>query len=144
MRTGGETIMPTSTNTNTQTATNRLGTVQSIVHLPRTLKIAGNVLKDARVSIMPKIMFVGGIIALLVALLTPETLAEFVNMFPVVGQLLGALEIPVDGAIDWLAIGFAALNLLRLFPQDVVNEHYDNAMKGARPSGPIVEADPHR
>ncbi|HEU0025477.1 MAG TPA: hypothetical protein VFQ25_00035 [Ktedonobacterales bacterium] len=135
--------MPTSTNTSTQATTNRLSGVQHIVHLPRTLKIAGNVLKDARVSVVPKIMFVSGIIALLAALLTPEALAEFVNVFPVIGQLLGVLEIPVDGAIDWLAIGFAALNLMRLFPQDVVNEHYNNAVKGAKPSGPIIDADPH-
>jgi hypothetical protein len=134
--------MPTSTNTNPQSTASRMGAMQSIVHLPRTLKIAGHVLKDERVNIMPKIMFVGGIVALLAALLTPEAFAELVNLIPGLGQLLGVLEIPVDGAVDWIALAFAALNLMRLFPQDVVNEHYNNVTQNSKPTGPIVDADP--
>ena len=138
--------MPTSTNTETDTqdTTKRMSAVSSIIHLPRTFKVAGNVMKDARVNIMPKIMFVGGIAALLAALLTPEAFAEVVNFIPGMGQLLGALEIPVDGAVDWIALGLAALNLMKLFPQDVVNEHYDNVVGHSKPTGPIVDADPHR
>ncbi len=137
--------MPTSPNTDPQaSAANRLGAVESIVHLPRTLKVAGNVLKDARVSILPKVMFVGGIVALLAALFTPEAFAELVNVIPGLGQLLGALEIPVDGAVDWIAIALAALNLMKLFPQDVVNEHYNSVVGRSKPSGPIVDADPPR
>ncbi len=135
--------MPTSTDTDTQATTNRLGVMQSIIHLPRTLKIAGNVLKDARVSIMPKIMFIGGIVALLVALLTPEAFAEFIAVVPGLGDLLALLGIPIDGAVDWIALGLAAFNLMKLFPQDVVNEHFDNVAQHSKPSGPIVDADPH-
>ncbi len=134
--------MPTSTNTDTQTATKRMGAMASIIHLPRTFKVAGNVMKDERVNIMPKIMFVGGIVALLAALLTPEAFAEAINLIPGLGQLLGVLEIPVDGAVDWIALGIAALNLMKLFPQDVVNEHYDNVTGHSKPTGPIVDADP--
>lgn len=134
--------MPASSNTNTQgTASSRIGAMQSIVHLPRTLKIAGNVMKDARVNIVPKIMFVGGIVALLVALLTPEAFAELVAFVPGLGDLLAVIGIPIDGAIDWIALGLAAFNLMKLFPQDVVNEHYDNAVAHAKPTGPIVDAD---
>lgn len=134
--------MPASSNTNTKgTATSRLGAMQSIVHLPRTLKVAGNVMKDTRVNILPKIMFVGGIVALLVALLTPEALVELVAFIPGLGDLLAVIGIPIDGAIDWLALGLAAFNLMKLFPQDVVNEHYDNAVAHAKPTGPIVDAD---
>jgi hypothetical protein len=134
--------MSTSTNSGPQATNKRPGAVSSVVHLPRTFKVAGAVMQDARVSIFPKIMFVAGIVALLAALLTPEALAEFVNAVPVVGQLLGALEIPVDGAIDWLALGLAAFNLLKLFPQDIVSEHLDNATQHSKPSGPVVDADP--
>jgi hypothetical protein len=134
--------MPASTNTNTHaTPTNRLNAVQSITHLPRTFKVVGGVLKDARVNILPKIVFVGGIVALLLALLTPEAFAEIVNAVPFVGQALGALEIPVDGAVDWIALGLAAFNLMKLFPQEVVNEHFDNVVGHSKPTGPIVDAD---
>ena len=139
--------MPTSTNSTnstTQTSpTSRLGAMSSIVHLPRTLKIASNVMKDARVSIMPKIMFIGGIVALLLALLAPETLADIAVAIPGVTAGLDLIGIPIEGAVDWLAIGIAALNLMKLFPQEVVNEHYDNAVAHSKPSGPIVDADPH-
>ncbi len=134
--------MPTSTNTDPQTATKRMGAISSIVHLPRTLKVARNVLGDARVNVLPKIMFVGGIVALLAALFTPEAFAETVNLIPGLGQLLGALELPVDGAVDWIALGIAALNLMRLFPQEVVDEHYNNVVGHSKPTGPIVDADP--
>lgn len=137
--------MPTSTNSGPQgTTANRMGAMSSIVHLPRTFKVAGNVMKDARVSIMPKIIFVGGIVALLAALLTPEAFAEFVAIIPGVGPLLAALGIPIDGAVDWIALGIAALNLMKLFPQEVVNEHYDNVTQQSKPTGPIVDADPQR
>ena len=133
--------MSTSANTNPQATTKNPGAVSSIVHLPRTFKVAGAVMQDARVNIFPKIMFVGGIIALLAALLTPEAFAEFVNIIPGLGQLLGALEIPVDGAVDWLALGLAAFNLMKLFPQDIVNEHVNNVTAG-KPTGRVVDADP--
>ncbi|HEX9038558.1 MAG TPA: hypothetical protein VF808_16360 [Ktedonobacterales bacterium] len=135
--------MPTSTNTNSQATSKGSNPVSAIIHLPRTFKVAGAVMKDARVHVLPKIMFVGGILVLLAALLTPEALAEFVNAFPVVGQVLGALEIPVDGAIDWLALGLAAFNLMKLFPQDVVNEHLSNITQNSRPTGRVVDADPN-
>lgn len=133
--------MPTSTNPNQQANTARLNPVQSIVHLPRTFKVAGAVMQDARVNIFPKIMFVAGIVALLAALLTPEAFAEIVNVIPGLGQVLGVLEIPVDGAVDWLALGLAAFNLMKLFPQDIVNEHLTNATAG-KPTGKVVDADP--
>lgn len=134
--------MSTSTNSNPQATSKRPGAVSSMLHMPRTFKVAGAVMQDGRVSIFSKIAFVAGIVALLAALLTPEALAELVNVFPFVGQALGALEIPVDGAIDWLALGLAAFNLLKLFPQDIVSEHTDNATQRSKPSGPVVDADP--
>jgi hypothetical protein len=136
--------MPTSTNTNTQTTTNRLSAVHSIVHLPRVFKVAGNVLKDARVSMGSKLMFVTGIAALLLALLAPETFVDVIVAIPGATAVLDLVGIPLEAAGDWIAIGLAAFNLMKMFPQDVVNEHYDNVMQGAKPSGPVVDADPHR
>lgn len=106
------------------------------------MKVAGAVLHDKRVNFVPKAMFVGSIVFILAALLTPEALAEFVAVVPGVGDIIAALGIPIDGAIDWLAMGVAALNLMKLFPQEIVNEHFDAAVAKGKPTGPIVDADP--
>jgi hypothetical protein len=144
MRRGGETIMPTSTNTNTQATTERLNAVQKIVHLPRTLKVAGNVLKDARVGLGSKLMFVSGVAALLMALLAPETFLDVIVAIPGATAVLDLIGIPIEAAGDWIVLALAAFNLMKLFPQDVVDEHYENVAGQSRPSGPIVDADPHR
>jgi hypothetical protein len=116
--------------------------MSSIVHLPRTFKVAGNVMKDARVSIMSKAMFIGGIVALLLALLAPETFLDVIVAIPGATAVLDLVGIPIEAAGDWIVLGIAALNLMKLFPQEVVNEHYDNVAGNSKPSGPIVDADP--
>lgn len=120
----------------------KINAFQAITHLPRTLKVAGATLSDTRVNLLPKIMFIGSIVFILAALLTPEVLAEFVALVPGVGDLLAVIGIPVDGAIDWLALGIAALNLMKLFPQEIVNEHFDAAVAKGKPTGRVVDADP--
>lgn len=136
----------TTPDPNAQPTTKGPNAFQSLIHLPRMFKAAGGVMQDARVSFLPKLGFVAGLAALILALLAPETLAQVVDLIPGVGPLLGALEIPVDGAVDWLALGLAAFNLMKLFPKDVVNEHYDNASGKTKTTAPVtgrvVDADP--
>ncbi len=122
--------------------TSKINAYQALAHLPRTLKVAGKTLQDSRVSALPKLLFVGGVVFVLAALLTPEALAEFVALVPGLGDILAAGLIPVDGAIDWMALGIVALNLMKLFPQEVVNEHFDNIASKGKPSGKVVDADP--
>ncbi|HEX8995045.1 MAG TPA: hypothetical protein VF812_03335 [Ktedonobacterales bacterium] len=138
--------MPT-TNQYTQGAssadvTSKINAYQALAHLPRTLKVAGSVMADARVKALPKILFVGSIVFILAALLTPEALAEFIAFVPGVGDILALAGLPVDATIDWLALGITALNLMKLFPQDIVNEHFDAAVAKSKPTGPVVDADP--
>ena len=121
----------------------KINAFQAITHLPRTLKVAGATLQDTRVKVLPKVMFVASIVFILAAILTPETLMESILAFiPGLGDLLAVIGIPVDGAIDWLALGIAALNLMKLFPQEIVNEHFDAAVAKGKPTGRVVDADP--
>lgn len=124
--------------------TSKLNAYQAIVHLPRTLKVAGAVMHDTRVKFLPKAMFVGSLGIILAALLTPEALAEFIAVVPGIGDVIALIGIPIDGAIDWLALGVAALNLMKFFPQDIVNEHLNAAMAKGKPDGHVVDADPVR
>lgn len=140
--------MPTTSNdpkgAPTTTATSQLKALDGILHLPRTLRTAGGVLGDSRVNILPKIMFVASVALVLILLLTPEATIETVLGLSGVGDILAAVGLPVDGAIDWLALGLLAINLLKLFPQEIVNEHLDNAKTRGKPTGKVVDADPIR
>ena len=129
-------------NTTTTNVTSRINAFHALAHLPRTMKVATATIRDSRVSIVPKILFIGSIIFVLAALLTPEALAEFVAVIPGLGDVLALAGLPVDGVIDWLALGITALNMMKFFPQDIVNEHFDEVVAKGKPSGPIVDADP--
>jgi hypothetical protein len=122
--------------------TSKINAYQALAHLPRTLKVANATIHDQRVKLMPKLLFIGSIVFVLAALLTPEMLAEVVAFIPGLGDLLAIAGLPIDGAIDWLALGITALNMMKLFPQEIVNEHFDEATTKGKPSGHIVDADP--
>lgn len=133
--------MTSSQDPNTN-VTSKINAFQALAHLPRTMKVAAATIRDSRVSIVPKILFIGSIIFVLAALLTPEALAEFVAVIPGLGDVLAIAGLPVDGVIDWLALGITALNMMKYFPQDIVNEHFDEVVAKGKPSGPVVDADP--
>ncbi|HEX8731857.1 MAG TPA: hypothetical protein VF725_07320 [Ktedonobacterales bacterium] len=122
----------------------KINAYQALAHLPRTLKVAGRVLRDSRVQFVPKALFIGSIAFVLAALITPEALAELVAVVPGLGDILALGFLPVDGTIDWIALGLLALNLMKMFPQDIVNEHFDNIVAKGKPTGPVVESDPVR
>jgi hypothetical protein len=133
--------MPSSQDHNTD-VTSKINAFQALGHLPRTMKVAAATMRDERVSIVPKILFIGSIVFVLAALLTPEALAEFVAVIPGLGDVLALAGLPIDGVIDWLALGITALNMMKLFPQHIVNEHFDEVVAKGKPTGHIVDADP--
>ncbi len=95
---------------------------QMLFHVGRTARLAGALMTDPRVTIFRKLLFVGSIVLLLVALIFPETIGGSLSVF--LPPLLG-VEVPVDATLDWVAVGLAAFNLLRVFPQEVVTYHYN-------------------
>ena len=122
----------------------KINAFQALAHLPRTLKVAGKVLTDSRVQLLPKALFIGSVAFVLAALLTPEALAEFIAVVPGLGDILALGFLPVDGVVDWMALGILALNLMKMFPQNIVNEHFDEVVAKGKPTGPVVESDPVR
>lgn len=114
-----------------------------IFNLPKTFSLVGAVFRDARVHWLPKIVFTLSLAVLLVALIFPDVGIELLSL---VGGPIGAvLGIPIDGGLDWIVLGTAAFNLFRLFPSQVVDEHYDRIFSkhnGPRPSGTqVVDSD---
>lgn len=101
-----------------------------LFHIRKTFALVSAVLGDRRVHWLPKATFLGCLGALLIALLGGDAVSELVsNVLPVVGPVLG---IPIDGSIDWVVFAVAAFNLLKLFPSDVVGEHYDRLFRSGR------------
>jgi hypothetical protein len=95
---------------------------QMLFHVGRTVRLAGALMADPRITIYRKLLFLGSIVLLILALLAPETIGGAVSTF--LPPLLG-VEVPADATLDWIAVGLAAFNLLRVFPQEVVTYHYN-------------------
>ena len=97
------------------------------LHIRKTVLLVGAVLADSRVHWLSKTFFVSTVGALVLALLGGDAVSELLsNVFPVVGPVLG---LPVDAGLDWVALSVAAFNLLKLFPADIVGEHYDRLFR---------------
>jgi hypothetical protein len=101
-----------------------------LFHMVRTFSLAGSLLADPRIHPSRKSLFVGILGVLVAAVLGVEGVTEVVtNLLPVVGQFIGLGELPADAALDWVLVVVAAFNLLRLFPKEIVGEHYDRLFR---------------
>ena len=93
------------------------------LHVGKTFRLIGQLMKDRRVPVLSKIFFLGTIAILLLLLLFPDALSETVlsAILPVVGTAIG---VPIDAGVDWMAFALLLVNMLRVFPEDLVAEHY--------------------
>ncbi len=111
----------------TQKATSGLNPLSMLLHLGKTFALTGAVLSDRRVSWLPKIAFVGLIGALVAGVIFPEMAVDVLGLIPTAG--LDLLGIPAEAGLDWMIFGVAAFNLLKMFPADIVGEHYDRIFR---------------
>jgi hypothetical protein len=105
-----------------------------IFHVRKTVALASALLHDARVHWFSKLLFIGSVASVLLAVLFPELLADAVAAvgLPGIGPIFDLLGLPVDATIDWVAFAVATYNLLRLFPPDIVGEHHDRLFHSRR------------
>ena|ERR1051326_1428507 len=95
-----------------------------VFHLPKTIRLVGTILWDGRVSLLRKGAFLGGIGLLLVLLFVPELVADGATLLSPLFSLIG-VELPAEGAMDWLAFTLASFSLLKVFPTEILGEHYE-------------------
>ena len=97
-------------------------------HFVKTGKLVGALFKDRRVSLARKISFCILILFLLAILAFPDTFDEIglSVVLPLIGTVLG---IPLDAGIDWVAFALLSVSLLRVFPAEIVSEHYQRLFK---------------
>ncbi len=93
------------------------------LHAFKTFKLIGALLRDGRISVVRKLLFFGALLFLLVLLLFPDVFGEvFLSVIlPLVGTVLG---VPIDAGFDWIVFAIAVVSLLRVFPAELVSEHY--------------------
>ena len=98
------------------------------LHLQKTVSLVGAVLSDPRVHWIRKTLFLSTLAVLIAALIGGDAVNDFLDGIPfnILGNLIG---IPIDGAFDWVALSVAAYNLLKLFPIEIVGEHYDRLFR---------------
>ncbi len=99
-------------------------------HLIKTGKLIGALATDRRISLVRKVLFFGAILGLLAILFFPDFFDEvFLSIvMPLVGTVLG---IPLDAGFDWVAFALALVSLLRIFPAEIVGEHYQHLFQKA-------------
>jgi hypothetical protein len=122
--------MPASTANSETTTQGNVKPTSLLFHLGKTSALVSAIMQDARVHWLPKVFFFGALGALLLALLFPESIVDISGIFaPVVGWAFDAVGIPAEATLDWAVLGVAAFNLLKLFPKEIVGEHYDHIFR---------------
>lgn len=93
------------------------------LHAGKTFRLIGRLMLDRRVPIVNKFFFLATIVFLLLILFFPDLVSETIlsTVLPVVGTVIG---VPIDAGIDWTAFALLLVNMLRIFPADLVAEHY--------------------
>jgi len=104
-----------------------------LLHPFRTLRFVNALRRDPRVPFLRKLLYVGPIAALLLALLMPEGIvaAAVSVLLPVIGP---AISLPADAAVDWLGLAVAAYGLLGILPQAIVAEQHGHIFHPKRAS----------
>ena len=111
----------------------QLSQLALLLHARKTVGLAGAVLQDARIHWLPKALYLVSVITLLLAVLFPETLADVIALITgPFGFLFDGVSLPVDFTLDWVAFAVATYNLLRIFPSEIVGEHYDRLFRSSR------------
>ncbi len=97
-------------------------------HFIKTGKLIGALFTDRRVPLVRKILFIVTIAALLLILIFPDAIGEIglSAVLPLVGTVVG---VPIDAGFDWTAFALLAVNLLHVFPADLVAEHYNDIFR---------------
>ncbi len=104
-----------------------------LFHIRKTFKLALAVLHDPRVHWAPKLVFVLCAGALGLGVLVPELGVDTIlAAIPGLGWIGDALGIPAEATLDWAVATVAAFNLLKLFPAEIVGEHYDQLFRHRR------------
>jgi hypothetical protein len=117
------------------------GRIESFFRMRRTIQLVNSLMRDARVSAVRKVGFAAALISLLVAMIFPELVADsfLSTIMPFISSIVG---IPLEAGIDWFAFVMLLPVLMRIFPAQIMQEHYQIIFRKQKPliSQPTFEA----
>jgi len=92
-----------------------------LLHIRKTFRLLGALLRDPQVAFIRKFLFVATIVIFGGLLIIPDSLivAALGLVLPVVGPAVG---VPA-GLIDIAALAFVSYGLLRFFPRTAIEQH---------------------
>jgi hypothetical protein len=95
------------------------------LHATKTVRLLATLIREPRIPVIRKALFLSSVTALLLVLLFPDVLDNVIlgTILPFVGVFLG---VPVDAGVDWVAFSLLVVSLLRFFPEEIVSEHYSH------------------
>jgi hypothetical protein len=96
---------------------------EMVLHPVKALRFVNDLRQDQRISLIRKLLYLGPMLLLLLAVLLPEGIvaAVLATVLPLVGP---AINLPTDAVLDWAFFGIAAYALLGIFPHAIVAEHH--------------------
>jgi hypothetical protein len=96
---------------------------EMVLHPVKTLRFVNDLRQDRRISLIRKLLYLGPMLLLLLAVLLPEGIVAVVlaTVLPLVGP---TINLPTDAVLDWAFFGIAAYALLGIFPHAIVAEHH--------------------
>jgi hypothetical protein len=104
---------------------------EMVLHPVKTLRFANDLLRDQHIALIRKLLYLGPMLLLVLAVLLPEGMiaAVVATALPLVGP---AINLPTDAVIDWAFFGIAAYALLGILPRAVVAQHHAQVFHPAR------------
>jgi hypothetical protein len=104
---------------------------EMLQHPVKTVRFLDALRRDPRVSGVRKLLYIGPLLILVIALLLPEGVvaAGVALLVPLVGPLV---NLPADAVLDWFVFGLAAYALLGVLPKRIVAEHHARLFHSAR------------
>ena len=108
------------------------GRIESLFRVGGTVKLVNSLMRDQRIAPARKVLFGLSLAAVIGAMLFPELIADgfMASILPFISGIIG---VPIEAGFDWLTFIMLLPILLRIFPSDIMEEHYLLVFKGKKP-----------
>jgi hypothetical protein len=108
------------------------GRIESLFRIGGTVKLVNALMRDQRVAPARKVCFAASLAGIIGVMLFPELIADgfLASILPFISGIIG---VPIEAGFDWFTFVMLLPILLRIFPSDIMEEHYLRVFKGKKP-----------
>ena len=108
------------------------GRIEAFLRVGGTVRLVNSLMRDARVPAVRKVFFGTALASLLAAMIFPELVADgfLATIMPFISSIIG---VPIEAGVDWFTFIMLLPVLMRIFPADIMQEHYLRVFKNKQP-----------